>query len=188
MTAVGEVIASTTSQFTAQCPADTEPPALGSFVAVDLPSGQGLAVVSEVRCASADPNRRAMGYGLQPDELYRQQPQLRELLTTEFDACLVGYAAAGIWRQWLPPRPPRLHSFVVPAEGDAVQAVTASGDWLRTLVAAELGDDLLAAAVRAAMASGDGSPETLVEVGRALARLFGDDYDRLRALLRRISS
>lgn len=182
---LGEVIESSTARFCAQCVGDTPPPALGSFVTVALGEGEALAVVIESRCASADPHRRAMAYGLPPDELYRQQPQLRELLTTEFDACLLGHATAGVWRQWLPPHPPRLHSFVHRAPDDAVAAVTASGDWLRTLAAAELGDDLLAAAVRAAIGS-DGDPARLVEVGRALARLFSDDYDRLRALLRRI--
>jgi len=185
-TMLGEVIESSTARFCAQCVGDAAPPALGSFVTVALGAGEALAVVSEIRCASADPNRRAMAYGLPPEELYRQQPQLRELLTTEFDACLLGHAQDGVWRQWLPPHPPRLHSFVQPAPAEAVTAVTASGDWLRTLVAAELGDDLLAAAVRAAMACGDDAEPRLIEVGRALARLFGDDYDRLRALLRRI--
>ncbi len=185
---LGEVIESSTARFCAQCPADAEPPARGSFVTVTLPAGRAVAVVSEIRCASADPNRRAMAYGLPPEELYRQQPQLRELLTTEFDACLLGYASDGPWRPWLPPHPPRLHSFVEPAEPAVVEAVTASGDWLRTLAAAELDDDLLAAAVRAALACGDAAPGKLVEAGRALARLFGDDYDRLRAVLRRIGA
>ncbi|MBI2298675.1 MAG: hypothetical protein HYU66_06940 [Armatimonadetes bacterium] len=188
MSPVGEILLSSTTRFTAQCADPDAAPALGSFVVVDSPPGSAVAVVAEVRAASADPNRRPFAYGLDPDELYRQQPQLRDLLTTEFDALLIGHDQGGGWRQLLPPQPPRLHHLVYAAPPDVVRAVAEGGDWLRTLAAAEAADDVLAAAVRASLAALDpGSVrETLIATGRTLARLLGDDYDRLQALLRRI--
>jgi hypothetical protein len=187
MTHLGEIIASSTSRFCAQCPTDAEAPDFGGFVLVDGGAQRALAVVSEVRCGNFDAGRRPVAYGLGEDELYRQQPQLRELLATEFEALLVGYAEAdGPWRQLLPPQPPRLHRFVFAAPADAIAAVTASGDYLRTLLAGEAGDDLLAAAVRASLGAAAEPAAFLVRTGQALARLVGDDYDRLAALLRRI--
>lgn len=183
---VGEVVVSTTTRFLAQCPSEEVAPPLGGFVAVDVPAGQALAVVSEIRAASIDPNRRPVAFGIEEEELFRQQPQLRELLATEFDAQLIGWHDGACWRQLLPPRPPRLHRFVYLAPAEAVTAVTHDGDWLRTLTAAELSDDFLAAAIRASLATG-GDADALVAVGRTLARLLADDYDRLQVLLRRIS-
>ena len=184
----GELILSTTTRFTAQCPSEDAAPALGGFVMVEIPPGAALAVVAEVRAASFDAHRRPQAYGLDADELYRQQPQLRELLVTEFDACLIGHNPGDGWRQLLPPRPPRLHGFVFPAPPAAVAVVTAAGDWLRTLSTAELSDDALAAAIRDSATAHPGDGRYLIRTGQALARLLGDDYDRLQALLRRIAS
>jgi hypothetical protein len=184
---VGEIIASSTTRFTAQCPSEEDAPDFGGFVVVEAAPGRALAVVCEVRSGSFDAHRRPVAFGLSEEDLYQQQPQLRELLTTEFDALLVGYAADGEpWRQLLPPRPPRLHRFVHDAEPEAVRAVTAGGDYLRTLVAGEASDDLLAAAVRASLDASDDHSAAVVQAGQALARLLGDDYDRLRVLLRRV--
>jgi hypothetical protein len=61
-------------------------------------------------------------------------------------------------------------------------------DFLRTLLLASglPTDELLTATVRTiAMARRDG-PTYLIRVGRELARLLKDDYDRLTALLSRL--
>lgn len=187
MTHLGELVASGTTRFTAQCPDEDSAPDFGSFVLVDAPPGQALGVVCDVRAASLDAHRRPVAFGLSQEELFRQQPQLLELLSTEFDALLIGYRAPdGDWRQLLPPRPPRLHHFVYSADEHAVAAVTRDGDYLRTLLAADAGDDLLAAAVRASAPAHTEDPAWLVRTGRALARLVGDDYERLQVLLRRV--
>ncbi|MBI5830834.1 MAG: hypothetical protein HZB16_00800 [Armatimonadetes bacterium] len=185
---VGEVVLSSTTRLTAQCPDDDATPALGSFVTVDYGPGRAVAVVAEVRSGSLDPGRRPVAFGLSEEELFRQQPQLRELLSTEFEAILVGWSEGdGPARQLLPPRPPRLHRFVSPAEPDDVRTVTEGGDWLRTLLAAEASDDLLAAAVRASLATRPDDHTARLHAGRALARLVGDDYERLQVLLRRVA-
>lgn len=187
---LGEVVASSSTRFVAQ--ANGTEPAFGSFVAVDVPGGAALAVVAEVRHGSFDPNRRPTAYGLPADELFAQQPQLRELLVTEFEALLVGHGADGRWRPHLPPHPPGLHAFVRPADELAIRLVTLDGGYLRTLLAAEVSDDLLSGVVTASLAVWPaGAPEQrefLVTTGRALARLLGDDYDRLQAVLGRIGS
>lgn len=184
---VGEVIVSSTTRFTAQCADEERLPALGGFVVVAAPPSAAVGVVCEVRASSLDPNRRPVAYGLPAEELFRQQPQLRELLAIEFDACLVGHDPGDGWRQLLPPHPPRLHHLVDLAPVEAIRAVTASGDYLRTLAGADVSDDVLAAAVRASLAAHDGGPEYLIHIGRCLARLL-DDYERLQAILRRITA
>lgn len=187
---VAEILLSGTSRFTAQVCDGIVPPAFGEFVVADAPGGEVLAVVGEIRCGSFDSNRAPVVYGLTVEELFAQQPQLRELLVTEFDALVIGWRSDGGWRGGLPPRPPGLHTFVQPAPALAVRVVTRDGGWLRTLLTAEAGDDLLAAAISASLAvwQGDDARQQAVLLGRAAARLFGDDYDRLQALLMRISA
>jgi hypothetical protein len=48
------------------------------------------------------------------------------------------------------------------------------------------GDELLAAAIRAAASIRSDGQTYLVQSGRELASLLKDDYDRLNALIRRI--
>ncbi|MCC7494629.1 MAG: hypothetical protein IT204_19885 [Fimbriimonadaceae bacterium] len=182
---VGEVLSSSTVACTAQAPASELAPDLGAFVVTVSPP-EALGVVTAVRVAGFDSHRRPLAYGLPPDELERQQPQLRELLVTEFDLVLLGACELDGWRQRLPARPPRLHSFVRLATAAEVRTITAQPDWLRTLAAAEPRDDVLAAAIRAAAAARPGDRQHLVQTGRALARLWADDYERLQALLRRV--
>lgn len=185
---LGEILASTTTRFSAQAREADAPPAFGSFVCAPTVDGEVLAVVGDTRCGSLDTGRQPLAYGLTAAELAAQQPQLRELLVTEFDALHVGWQGSSPWRPGPPPRPPRLHAFVQPAPSLAVRAVCRDGAWLRTLLAAEATDDLLAAAMAHCLGvwQGDDVGHQATLLGRAAARLFGDDYDRLQALLARL--
>lgn len=92
--------------------------------------------------------------------------------------------------QHLPALPPPLHYSVYTCRPSEVVAFTARLDYLRTLLAgpAALADELVAASTRlAAAARGHEQGEAfLLQVGRALALLLRDDYDRLTAILRRL--
>jgi hypothetical protein len=146
--------------------------------------------------------------------IYRENPDLEHVLRTEFKALLVGFRVSGLSPrvggdrggaaspaglggieggpifQHLPPLPPPLHYSVYACTPAEVMAFTERLDFLRTLLAAPpgLADELAAATIRAAAtarggASGDAF---LLRVGRELAVLLRDDYDRLTAVLRRL--
>ena len=48
-------------------------------------------LVYQSSTSSHDPNRRASAFGLEEDELEREQPQIYELLATEFSCLIVGH-------------------------------------------------------------------------------------------------
>ena len=146
--------------------------------------------------------------------IYRENPDLEHVLRTEFKALLVGFrvsasrpgfegaekrlssspalggAEGGPIYQHVPPLPPPLHYSVYVCTAPEVVAFTERLDFLRTLLAAPpgLADELAAACVRAAATARGGAAGDayLLRVGRELAVLLRDDYDRLTAVLRRL--
>lgn len=94
-------------------------------------------------------------------------------------------------RQTVPPRPAALHDRVRSSGPEAVAALAAPFDVLRTLARnpdpSVPADDLLAAVLaNLAQAHGDDGDEMLVQAGRALARLLDEDHERLQSILRRV--
>ena len=222
---IGEVIASATTSFTAQCieaprpdavSALPDPPAFGSFVRVGpAPGGQGLpddfdpfatgpvpppgdgpltlyGVVFHAETGALEPGRPLAAFGLDEDDLRREQPQIYELLATRFSACLVAHAASdGAVRPYLPPRPPRPHARVFSCDDAETRALTERLDYLRSLLFPGGGpalpaDELVAALLRGAWRARGGDEAFLERAGRELAALLPREYDRLRALVNRI--
>ena len=86
---LGEVIESSTSQFLAESRELNGAPPFGSFVkTTSEPGVYGL--VFNVSTHSIESNRRATAYGKTEHELRMEQPQIFELLKTEFEAVIVG--------------------------------------------------------------------------------------------------
>jgi len=192
---IAEVIESSTTEFTAQTRELHESPPFGSFIKVGSPLTV-IAMIYHISTGSTDLNRRPIAYGKTEDELRNEQPQIFELLRTEMKAKIVGYyhdegspGDLGM-RQQLPPQPPRLHHFVYACTPEEIREFTGSFDYLRPLagIGGTLSDELLIAAVQqTCQAHQDTSRETLVRVGKEMARLLRDDYDRLESVLRRIA-
>jgi hypothetical protein len=204
---VGEVVAASTTQFVAQCARLMDPPAFGSFVSVTaarsaeaddadpfanpaVADGTVFGIVSEARTASIEPGRRPAAYGLDAATLRREQPQLEELLATEFTALVVGSASSGRIRGVLPPRPPRVHALVMLCSPSEVRLLSESLDFLRTVVsqpALTAQDELAAAGIRYAAASRADSNAFLVRAGKEVALLLQRDFARVEAVLRKLT-
>jgi hypothetical protein len=191
-----------------------EHPAAFQSRANQLPPGLGggggrlptelYAVVAETRTASLEAGGRPIARaheGVVDAAIYRENPDLEHVLRTEFKAMLVGFrgspsplalggAEGGPIFQHLPPLPPPLHYSVYACTEPEVIAFTERLDFLRTLLTAPpgLADELAAACARAAAAArgGPAGDAFLLRVGRELAVLLRDDYDRLTAVLRRL--
>jgi hypothetical protein len=186
---LGEVIESSTSQFLAESRELNGAPPFGSFVkTTSEPGVYGL--VFNVSTHSIESNRRATAYGKTEHELRMEQPQIFELLKTEFEAVIVGYEdEKGRAVQVLPPQPPGIHSFVESCKESEVKALTDGGDFLRCILGgARLPtDDLIIASVINAWHARAYDMQYLVTLGKDLCRLIRDDYDRLSSIMRRIS-
>jgi hypothetical protein len=146
-------------------------------------------LVFDIRTESADTNRKPTAYGMTEEELRREQPQIFELLRTEFDAVIVGHSGDNGPMQILPPQPPGIHSFCFPCNEREVKALTTNGDYVRTILGGSQlpSDDLIIASVRNAWAVRGFDTAYLVTLGKELSRLIRDDYERLSSLIRRIS-
>ncbi len=194
---IGEVLESNTNTLKAQVPRDTEAPAFGSWVKVVQKDGLVVyGVVSMVEQGSLMPGRRTTALGKTTDELVREMPHVFELLRTSFTAQIVAYKdASGRLRQTLPPNPVAIHEFVDTCSSEELCQFTPPLDFLRTLVqrsdASVPMDDLLVALLQQIHAGykSEGEQEAyrlLVNAGRTLSRLFGDDHERLQSILRRV--
>ncbi len=111
---IGEVIESSTGDFLAECLELNSSPPFGSFVKVAGRSPT-IGLVFSVSTHSIEPNRRPTAYGKTEEELRLEQPQIFELLKTEFRALITGYIDTTGAHPFLPPQPPRIHN---PADVD----------------------------------------------------------------------
>ncbi|MCS6860019.1 MAG: hypothetical protein NZT92_06845 [Abditibacteriales bacterium] len=197
---IAEVVESSTTEVVAECRQLNLSPPFGAFVRIDS-EPVALGVVFNIATRSLDPTRRPIAYGKTEEELRLEQPQIFELLRTEFHALLVGFRqdkrgqgietpSPSVFHQTLPPQPPRLHSFVYICDKEEVRAFASQHDYLRLLLNASrqtISDELIIAACRTALAAHDNDPQYLIRLGKELARLLPRDYDRLNAIVRRIA-
>ncbi len=186
---LGEIVEASTTRLRAVAPQTFEAPAFGSFVKTSDGSRTTYGVVAHVEHASVDPSRKAIPLGRSWEELRREQPQVLELLTTEFDAICVAFAEenTGI-RAYLPPIPPRVHDFVEACEPAEIVELTDDLSFVRTLGACGLPvvAELIAAAIRGAAEHRSDQHAFLVRAGREVADLFRQDYEQASSIIRRI--
>lgn len=187
--AIGEIVEASTTGFRAVAQEAFAPPAFGSFVRTTTGERVVYAVVANVEHASLDPSRRAIPLGRSWEELRREQPQVFELLTSEFEAISVAFADGGEpMRPYLPPVPPRLHDFVGPCSSGEVLQLTEDLSFVRTLggCASPNAGELIAAAIRDAADARREPRSFLLRAGREVADLYRGDYEQACAILRRL--
>ena len=192
-TRLGEVIETSTVRFWVESDRLNELPPLGSVVRVTLPSGDVvLAVVAFGQTTGIDETRRAIRRGsdaVRDDEVYRQHPELAQILRTTFEALPVAYRHGGLIRRMLPPLPPPLHYSVEAAELGELTELTDDPRYLTLLTSAQAevpSEQLVAAHVREAYAARGQDAVWLDGVAREIARIFKGDYDRLVPILEAI--
>ncbi len=194
---VGEVISSNTTSFLAQCIKDDDniltlpqSPYFGSFVKAE---GEEIgfdiiAVVFEISSGSIDSVHRPTAMNLSRAELRNQQPQIFDLLRTDFSAIVIGYIMNDKIHQTIPPHPPQIHDFVFSCSSNEIKNITSKMDYLRILLNSGTStcEELVEASIRHAYAARGNDRAYLIDVGRELSNLLKDNYDRLSAILRRI--
>jgi hypothetical protein len=196
---LGEVIATSTTQFEAQCVRLHEAPPLGSLVRVR--ASDELTVFGLVAGALTDgvdagvrPVPRGRD-GAEDAEVFRAHPDLVHVLRTCVQCLVVGYREwSVVWRH-LPPTPAPIHYSVTPCQDEELLEFTSSLEYFRMVLEARdvPSDEVLAAHIRLSADARSRSPRTLktpydftVEAGRELAKVLRDDHRRLMPLLHRI--
>jgi hypothetical protein len=193
---MGEIVDVSTTRFTAQCLDRENPPHFGGFVKADGIKSNGkntivYGIIYNAHEASVDPARRPVAHGLTPDELHRRYPHFEEYLKVELEAAVIGFSDgdAGIIHTYLPPFPPRIHSFIYRCDTAEVLGLTEDLEFIRTINS--LGglpvEELVAAAIRFAYIERGSNQSFLVRCGQEIAKLMKDDYEKARGILRRIN-
>jgi hypothetical protein len=196
MEPIAEVVTVSTVEVVAQCfPPPTldfpTVPPLGAWVAIDdgdRPDCTIFGVVSFAETLPIDGLHRPVALGLSLDELRSQQPQVFATLKTEFQALVVGFRQHHRIHHHLPEQPPRLHQPVRRCTPQEVHDLTAVPTFVRPLLRPTHvpTEELVAAVLRQAYRDRRGDRPWLVQTGRQLALLLGEDYDRLTAILERV--
>ena len=186
-THVGEVVESSTTELIAQARELHGAPSFGQFVRVEA-AMPVVGIVFNVFTHSIEANRRPTAYGKTEAELRLEQPQIFELLRTEFQALVIGYLDGDESVQILPPQPARIHSFMYLCSDEQVRAFTRTDDYLRSILNTSKipTDELVIAVLRHAVRAHGHAPSYLVQIGKELSRLLSDDYDRLSSIIRRV--
>lgn len=214
-TPLGEIVESSTTLLVAQCPAPRlyEPPLFGSLIktppslgllsakteddpfllsheraeALDWVEGTTYAVVWMAHTGSLDTTRRPAAFGMEEAQLRAEQPQIFDLLHTEFRALPLASVEQGKLRITLPARPPRLHAFLGECSPEEVCALSEYPDVLRAILRASLEvstDALLVAFIRQAWRAREQDFDYLVRTGKTLATLLSGEPERLSSILR----
>ena len=189
---LAEVIEASSSLFRAQCYRLYEAPALGSLVKAGAPAVFG--VVCRVSTEPLDPSRPVLARGESAEteeQVYQDNPQIARLLTSRFDALIVGHQLETGISHHLPPLPPRVHSFVWECSPDELSDFSSGLDFIHLLVSA--GPAASEEVIRACMSrlieahsmeAHSAVPNFRVQVGKALARELAGDVPQLTAILR----
>lgn len=209
MDAIGEVLTSTITGFTAEAwrqgavhssvhssgentaRSKHEPsPSFGSFLK-SVSEEKRLTVygvVYNIITGPQDQHHKPTALRMSRAELQREQPQIFALLKTEWQVVTVGYRRDGSFECGLPPYPPEVHDFVFSLDEDEILTVSENFEFIRMLsgAAGVPGDELLAATIRGAARARHDDYRYLVEAGQNVSRLLRDDYDRLGSVLRKI--
>ena len=192
MQRVGEVIEASTTDFVAQCYELYQSPPLGSLVKTTDLSVELYGIVYHATTASLEPGRRPIARGrdeASEEEIYRSSPQLLKLLRTEFSALVVGHRESDKLYRYLPPKPARIHAFVYLCSPDEVREFGQSFDFLNILINAHLPvsvEELTSASLRQMSEVYEDPHAFLVAAGKELAILLGGEFNRLKAILKRI--
>lgn len=186
---VAEVIGSDSRTLTAQCYDLYRSPQLGALVTVGEP--KVFAVVQGIRTEPLDPARPVLARGRDSgslEEVYRANPQLERLLTTRFDALIVGHESGRLLLQLLPPLPPPIHSFVAACAPNEVERFTDNLDFCRFLLASgpPMADEVVVACLRLAASCRSDGDDFLKRAGQVIAKDAIGDSARVAAILRRV--
>lgn len=184
---IGEVVESSTKGFIARSPRVGESPAFGTFVRTDT-EYPVYGLVYEIITGSKEPGRKPTTYDMSIAELRREQPQIFELLKTEFHVLTLAYRDADSTRFTLSPIPPPIHSFVYECSDDEKIELSSEDFFLRSIVSSSNVpvDDLIVSSLYNAQVVRKDDAHYMVRMGKSLSRFFRDDYERLSSILRRV--
>jgi len=186
-----EIIESSLDSFLAQCWQWDNFPKFGSLVQVENDELTILGCVVAIQTGSMDPMRYPFPHQKTLDELKIEQPQIFEFLKTTFTVKVLGYKESAT-TYTLPPYPGKIHSFVEVCPPKLAHEFFSKPDFLYLIFSAtnpiENFDDLLLAILKQLSSAKQLSNNLFDDFSQTLSLLTGNDYRRMKLLLKRIGS
>ena len=186
---LGEVVETSTTGFWTQCYRLYESPPLGALVRTGGPY-PAYAVVHHVSTHGIDASRRPVARGADEaseEDVYLSNPQLSQLLRTDFQAIVVGHSINGDPRYHLPPTPPPIYAFVYACEPEEIRHFTSNTAFLRPLATSGIPalEEVVAACLSLASRVQTEPNGFLVEAGKQLMGILSGEFRRVEAILQR---
>lgn len=189
---LGEVVHSTIAQWSTQAWQWDEYPEFGAVVCLDSGPIQIFGVVYYIKTGSDDPVRQAFAYQQSEAELQREQPQIFAFLKTDFSSIPLGYKIGTHFVYALPPRPPKMHTFVRLAIQDELAALLNGAGVVHALFSQysriEYFEELLLAFLRYLEQYSLVSRALLIQVSEQLSLVTANDYRRLKMFMDRVGN
>ena len=191
MVRLGDVIATSTGTFTAQCYELYHSPRLGDLVKTngDYPT---FGVVYNIYTGGLDPTRKPTARGQneeKEEDVYNNNPQLKHLLRTDFEAIIVGHKMESGLLYHLPPVPPPIYSFVHTCDEEETKSITFNMSVLRTLAISNLEalEEVISAYIRNGLKYQLDNTEFLKTVGVHLASNLPGELKKVESILKRVT-
>ena len=190
-----EVVESSLDHFIAQCWQWDFFPSFGSLVQVENDDAIVLGCVSGVQTGSMDPMRYPFPYQKTEQELKEELPHIFEFLKTTFTVATLGYIekSASFDKKCvyaLPPKPCKIHSFVIHASVELQKIFFRDPKFLHVLFSGSiqpaLVDELLLSVMRSLKAGGIWTDFFVQEFCSIFSLVTGNDYRRLKIFLQRV--
>ena len=186
---LAEVIESSLQHWLAQsCQWDSFP-SFGSLVTIQRQSTILFGIVHDIKTGSMDPSRYPFPYQKTEEQLLKEQPQIFEFLKTTFSCLPLGYKQQESFYYQLPPEPPKIHSFVTPAQKELYQAFFCNEHYLHILFnfsgSINNLDELLLALLKQLNNHHILDTKKFERFLEMFSLLAGNDYRRLKLFLQR---
>ncbi|MBN86326.1 MAG: hypothetical protein CL885_02250 [Dehalococcoidia bacterium] len=184
----GEVIESSIEILKGQCHTLYNCPPLGSLVRI---GDSVFGVINGINTGSIDPSRGVIARGQNldtEDQIYEDHPQLEQLMRTIVNISVIGFREGTIVHQYLPPLPPRIHSFIHLCSSNEIREFMTSVDFLVLLLRSNdrVIDDVIAATIKQALPSFEDPRAFLLNAARYISSQLPADVSRVSTIIKRL--
>lgn len=188
MSAIAEVLESTSTSFVAELYSDDLNIEFGSVVKIfdeqrEFPIWGVVANIFN----QGTYERQPVAFGMSRAELAKNHPQLTQLLKTRFEAIIIGFGDVLSFSPNIPTKPPLLHDQVQLLEDIELYVLGNNLSFLRFLFLSEsnLTDELVFNLISKIYQFENQNLQILVKAGKEISSDLKNDYERTRKIISR---
>ena len=190
---LGEIVQSNSDGFISQCYELYKAPSIGTLVRAGV-EHPVFGIVCHISTEGIHSDRKAIARGQNEtsvSELYSNNPQIAQLLVTNFEVASLASSINNQIFYGLPASPPKIHAFVFQCSKTELDQFYSELDFLPLLAARSLStlgqaDELLVSSLKFMISSHSEPSKFTRELVSELSRIFQTDLSRLKLLIRRL--